>query len=437
MFELCLSLFSVPYGAQPSVEVEEIVSHYVSPNNGAGPLWCYGAPLLVRQGDSVFVSAMETGEDVPPLCNTRWQIFQRDAQGWNRPQQAEDFQEREPCPLVGFADGRLFLSINPSTQPSGTQYGSCEPHLLEFTTEALQHYSGVESYPDWDQGYRFTDHSYRGIAADGQRGELLVLNIDSPTGAQYWSFRDASGEWVKRGRIQFPIRSCYPQVALRNRSAYILAIGDIVEPNEQWRAYKHEQTGRAWDYVFRRLFYAWTPDIAQSDFAVPIELENLDATAGYIRNLDLWLDSDGAAHLLYLKQPVQSALMRDKFFPDQPLTTALEYCVLKEGEITARATLVEGGEGLSNEAPGNARFHATADGRLFVIYYANGGNKLLRVLPSRQDPVHIPLEEPFHIFFTATERGGSAPSDTLDLFGIGQDSLILRYARIQLVPHDN
>ena len=436
MFELCLSLFTVSYGAQPLVEVEEIVSRYVSPNNGAGPLWCYGAPLLVRQGDSVFVNAMETGEDVPPLCNTRWQIFQRDVNGWHRRQYAEDFREREPCPLVGFADGRLFLSVNPSTESTGTQYGTCQPHLLEFTSEALQK-SGGAIHPDWAEGYRFTDHSYRGIAVDAERGELLILNIDSPTGRQYWSYRDASGEWVKRGRIQFPIRSCYPQVALRNRAAHVLAIGDIVEPNEEWRTYKHEQTGRAWDYVFRRLFYAWTPDIAQSDFAEPIELENLDATSGYIRNLDLWLDADGAAHLLYLKQPVQSDLMRDKFFPDQPLTASLEYCVLKAGEIIGRGTLVEGGEGLSNEVPGNARFHAAADGRLFVVYYTNGENKLLQVLPNRQDPVHIPLEEPFHTFFTATERGGSAPSETIDLFGVGADSSILRYARIQLPPHSD
>ena len=78
----CLTLLSSLYHAQegdyPSVEVEDIVSQYVSPNNGAGPLWCYGAPLLVRQGDNVYVSVMETGEDVPPLCNTRWQLFQRD-----------------------------------------------------------------------------------------------------------------------------------------------------------------------------------------------------------------------------------------------------------------------------------------------------------------------------------------------------------------------
>ena len=52
-----------------------------APDNGAGPLWCYGAPLVVRQGERVFVSVMETGEGVPPLSNTRWRLFEREEKG--------------------------------------------------------------------------------------------------------------------------------------------------------------------------------------------------------------------------------------------------------------------------------------------------------------------------------------------------------------------
>lgn len=49
------------------VEVEEDITTCLPPNNGAGPFWCYGSPLIVRIGDDVFVSAMETGENVPPF----------------------------------------------------------------------------------------------------------------------------------------------------------------------------------------------------------------------------------------------------------------------------------------------------------------------------------------------------------------------------------
>jgi hypothetical protein len=437
------SNFSTEPAIESAVEVEDVVTQYVSPNNGAGPLWCYGAPLLVRQGDTVFVSAMETGEDTPPLCNTRWRLFRRDAQGWRLCQREAEFCEREPCPLVGFADGRLFLSINPLAEPSPQNRGSCQPHLLQFNA-ASPETPPIPVQPQWSDGCRFTEHSYRGVAADGVNGELLLLNIDSPTGDQFWSYRDATGAWARQGRIHFPIRSCYPQVALKNRAAHVLAIGDIVEPVEEWRRYKYEQTKRDWDYVFRRLFYTWTPDMTQSDFCSPIELENVDAAAGYIRNLDLWIDADGAAHILYLKNPVQSALMRDRFFPNMPVTTSLEYCVLKGGAVVRRLTLDKGGEGESSEIPGNGRFHATDDGGLFVVYYCSGRtatgepvseNRLLCIRPVEGEqlrPVSIALNEPLHTFFTATERGGSAPSKAIDLFGVGREPTVLRYARIRL-----
>ena len=71
---MCSSLLA----AGPTVEVEEVVATCKPPNNGAGPLWCYGAPLLVSSGDKVIVSVMETGEGVPLLSNTRWRLFERE-----------------------------------------------------------------------------------------------------------------------------------------------------------------------------------------------------------------------------------------------------------------------------------------------------------------------------------------------------------------------
>jgi hypothetical protein len=424
------------------VEVEEDVTTCAPPGNGAGPFWCYGAPLIVRLGKSVFLSAMETGEDIPPLCNTRWRIFRRHDQGkWEMVQSAEKFNQREPCPIVCFSGGKLFLSVNPSTRPPGTKYGPCDPHLLEFSA-AEPEKPGIPDHAQWDEDTVFTDHSYRGVAADGQRGEILLLNIHARTGEQFWSFRDADCRWSRHGRVKFPIRSCYPQVALKNRAGHILAIGDIVEPIEEWRTYKFEKTGSSWDYVFRRLFYTYTPDITKTDFSDPIEVDNLDDTAGAIRNLDLWIDDDGAAHILYLKRTVQSALMRDRFFPDVPLNTSLEYVVMRDGQIAKRTTLLKGGEGASTETPGNARFHVTSDGKLLVIYYCSGRdadgnalseNRLLPVFPETGSvAVVLNLREPFTTFFTAIERGGSAPSDIIDLFGSGRNSQALRYARINI-----
>lgn len=427
---LILTALSLIHGnIRASVEVEEKVCEYVPPNNGAGPLWCYGAPLLVRLEDEVFLSTMETGEDVPPLCNTRWQLWHRDEKGWNTVQQEDEFKEREPCPLIG-TDDKLFLSVNPSTKPAGTRYGTCKPHLLKFSVENLDK-PGVPIYPRWEEGATFTDHSYRGVAIDRLSSEILLLNIDAKSGDQFWSFLDKTGNWSRYGRIHFPIRACYPQVSLKNYTGYILAIGDIVEPKKEWREYKHEKTGRDWDYVFRRLFYTWTPDITETDFCPPIEIDNVDSTGGYIRNQDMWIDDDDVAHILYLKQPVVN-ILRDKYFTEMALVTSLEYCTVKEGKVTNRMTLVKGGEGISGDIPRYGRLHLIDDYRLLLLYRAGEKNKLMQILPEKGKSVTIPLNEPFSTFFTNTERGGSAPSQIIDFFGIGKEPRVLRYARIKL-----
>jgi hypothetical protein len=294
--------------------------------------------------------------------------------------------------------------------------------------------------PRWSEATRFTDHSYRGLAVDGTGGEALLLNIDAVSSEQHWAYRDRAGAF-RAGKIRFPIRSCYPQVALRRRAAHVLAIGDIVEPRPQWREHKKAKSGAAWDYVFRRLFYTWTPDIADRPFSEPVEVDSVEETGGHILNLDLWLDPRGAAHLLYLKTNT-TPVLRDRFFPDLKIRTTLEHAQVRDGRVVTRETLLAGGEGMA-ETPRYARFHATADGKLFVVFSLTGStpergafreNRLLQLLPGKEKAASVPLglREPFTTFFTATERGGSRPSDLLDLFGVAQDGQTLRYARVRL-----
>ena len=53
----------------PDVDVEEVVYAVEPANNGAGPLWCFGSTWVVRVGDDVFVSGLETLKDAKPLHN--------------------------------------------------------------------------------------------------------------------------------------------------------------------------------------------------------------------------------------------------------------------------------------------------------------------------------------------------------------------------------
>ncbi len=442
MFSLlmCSSLLAQ---IQPRVEVEEVVTSYTPANNGAGPMWCFGSTTIARRGEDVYLSTIETGKDVPPLCNTRWQLWHRSSAGWKLEQSEKDYRQREPCPVAVFRNGPVFLSVNPSTQPPGTQYGPCKPLVLEFDPKNLAA-PFRENEPAWAEGTHFTDHSYRGFAADGGRGELLLLNINATTGAEFVSFRDREGKWQARGKIEFPIRSCYPQVALRNRAAHVMAIGDIVEPKEEWRKYKSEKTGSKWDYVFRRLFYTYTPDVAGKPFIAPMEIETVEDTCGHITNLDLHIDEAGAAHVLYLKRPYQSELIRDGFFPGKAMTAHLEYMIIKDGKIQSKATLAETpAEGKPGLTPAYGRFHVLPGGMLCVVVAgtmtdeagkSTFGNYVGWIDRSGNKPAFatVPLKNPFSMFFTNTPRGGSEPSEMLDLFGTASDSLNLRYARVRV-----
>ena len=428
-------------GVRFVVETEEVVTKHASANNGAGPLWCYGSTVIARKGNDVYLSVIETGKDVPLLCNTRWQLWHRSADGWKIAQSEKEYRQREPCPIGIFQKGAVFLSANPSIEPPGVKYGRCRPLVLEFNPKAIAGAAKIHE-PAWADGTYFTDHSYRGFAADGANGELLLLNINAGTGEQFVSYCDSSGKWHQKGKIKFPIRSCYPQVALRNRAAAVMAIGDIVEPVEEWQKLKFEKLNRKWDYVFRRLFYTYTLDIRSSDFVTPIEIDTVEKTAGHIQNLDLYIDEAGVAHLLYLKRPHHYSFIRDKYFPGQAMTAYLEYVVVKDGKILSRKTLAETPQDSKGLEPSYGRFHISSDGALWVIAsgtYTDGtkrtfGNYIGRILPSQSSPkfVRIDLKHPFRNFFTNTPRGGSEPADVIDLFGIADDNPNLRYAGIRL-----
>jgi hypothetical protein len=335
------AIAAVEAAVEPRVEVEEVVTRYLPANNGAGPLWCYGSTVIGRVGEQVFLSVIETGKDVPPLCNTRWQLWQRPDKGpWKLVRQEEDYRQREPCPIGVDPAGKVFLSVNPSTQPPGTKYGPCKPLVLEFDAKNPAGAFATQE-PAWGSGTKFTDHSYRGFSADGKNGELLLLNIHSETGEQFISYRNRQGQWQARGSIRFPIRSCYPQVLLKDKAAFVMAIGDIVEPNEEWKKLKFEKTRNSWDYVFRRLFYAWTPDIEKTAFCEPIEIDSVEKTAGHITNLDLAVDETGAVQVLYLRQPHQYDFIRDKFFPGEKMTVTLEMLTIREGKVIGKRAVAE------------------------------------------------------------------------------------------------
>jgi len=413
-----------------TVRAEEPVYSFISPNNGSGPLWSYGCTVIARLGEDVYISQMETGADIPPLCNTRWRLLKREQDGWRMIAEADAFRQREPCPLARLSDSCLIMNVNDSTQPEGTKYGECEPHLLRFVFPGGSAQCGALR-PAWTGRPNFTDHSYRGFAADPARNQLLMLNIDAKTSVQHACLLSASGETLATGSIRFPIRACYPQVQLSKGRVSVLAISDIVEPVKEWRAYKFAQTQQSWDYVFRILYFTETPNLFKQDFAEPIEIANVDATGGYISNKDLWVSPHGKAYILYTECEVASALLRDKFHPGKSIINALKLAVVKSQRIVERRTLLQGTE---KSAPGEARFHLTPEGTLWAVVYMNGeggGNKLLRIHPAGSENrlLPIPLKTPMPGYCLASARAGNQPSNIIDMAGCLPGN-VMAYAQI-------
>lgn len=437
---------------RPVVEIEEDLYRFEPANNGAGPMWCHGSTCLVRIGDDLFASGLETLKDAKPLNNCRWNLYHRSAQGWQKVCSDASGRTREPCPLVGFPDGRLFLSANPTRSPDPNAYsGPARPEILEF---AIQDPSGAAQIlrPVWSGQPKFSEHSYRSFAADGPNHELILFQNIGYTHAE-WAFLDRSGLWSAQGQLKWPwgasyeepraIRVCYPNVAIHDRAVHFCGVSDIIEPNKQWRAFKKELTGRQWDYDFRRLFYTWTPDISSADFRPWVEIASREKTCGWVSPGDLWLAPDGNVHILWTERALDERL-REKFFPDAKQSHALNYAVVRNGRVLLRRTLLVAEEGKSNEQPGRGRFHVTADNRLLVFFYVHGSdasgqrvseNRLLEILPDGtvRPAVRVPLEKPFTSSFTATVRAGTPPSDTLELLGMREGAgATISFARIKV-----
>jgi len=448
----CLFVTCAAALGAPVVEVEEDVYSYEPADNGAGPMWCQGSTCLVRTGQEVFASGLEMLPDAKPLNNCRWMLFRRGADGWEKVAVDQQGRTREPCPLAGFQDGRLFLSANPTLVSDPERYsGPSQPEILEFAgSEPRQMWRS--HLPVWAGDPKFTEHSYRSFAADGQRAELILFQNVGYTHAE-WSFLDREGQWSAQGKLKWPwgaeyakpqpIRVCYPNVAVRDRAVHFCGVSDIIEPNPEWRAFKKQLTGREWDYDFRRLFYTWTPDVTRGGFREWVEIASRESTCGWMTPGDMHIADNGSVHLLWTERALDERL-REKFFPDERQRHTLEYALVRGGRVIRRRTLLAAEEGKANERPGRGRFQVTTDGRLWVFFYVSGSddqgrgvseNRLLEIRDdgSTSDSVRVSLQRPFTDFFTASVRGGSPPSDTLELLGSRAGSgRMLSYARIRI-----
>ena len=336
--------------------------------------WQY---LHYPSGQEVFASGLETLTGAKPYNNCLPLLFQCTDSGWKLIYKGD--RTREPSPLVCDASGQLFLSINPTLTPPDKEAGPAEPQIVEFSAKQVENKFSIMK-PAWDGKPEFSEHSYRSYAGDGIISEQILFQNIGYKHAE-WSFRDKTGKWSNQGKIFWPmgdtyekpqpIRVCYPAVALKNRAVYFLGVSDIVEPNSAWRDYKKQITGKEWDYDFRRLFYAWSDDITAGKFHDWVEISSREKTCGWIFPQDLYVAPNGDVSILWTERALDERL-REKFYPGEKQSFTLEYAVIHDGKVTQRKKIVQGGDDLGGERPGDARFQITESGRLLVFYYVSG-----------------------------------------------------------------
>ena len=438
-----------------TVEGEHTVYTTDSSRNGSDPLWCSSSTCLVRVGDDLFATAQET---LPEACapnDTRWALYHFRNGQWQRVLADAEGRTIEPCPLAVLSDGRLFISGNPSVPDANN---GARPEIVEVDASAPTRIIRRHR-PAWAGSPSFNQHSYRAFAADGMRRELVLFQNVGCTHAE-WALMDCEGQWLT-GRLVWPLyedpsfepygatlaRVNYMLVALRGREVHVCG----VSAHNKWRCVRDrpELMGRCWGNRFRRLYYAWTPNIVDCPFSQWRVVDHTEDDGGWLFPGDLHLDDSGAVHLLYQTAPI-SRTLRDLHFPDIARKHSLRYARLEQGNFLEHRVLTEGGDGGDAAVPfdlsqeelvfrwaeepiltsrwATPRFHESLDGRLFAFYYVSGQDKrgrpvsenwLLQVSPAGGPDActAVPLRSPLTQFFSATPRAGCVPAEYLDLLG--------------------
>jgi hypothetical protein len=432
----------------PVVEAENDVYSFSDPTNGVGPMWCFGNTCIVRVGEKVFASGLTVLPDRVPIENVRWLLFENVGDKWTQVADGGDTHEREPCPLACFDDGRVFLSANPNSCEPNQTNGLGHAEVLEFDSNRPSAVPKV-SLPPWSEWFRIRGHTYRSLAVDPGRHEMILFyNVRND--CAHWTFRDSSGQWSCQGKIDYPlsagndqpkpIRVAYPTVQIKDRAVYFCGVSDIKEPNQAWKDYKKQLTGQSWDYDFRRLFYTWSDDITTGKFHPWVEIASRDKTCGWITPCDLWVGPDKRVHILWRERALNEKL-REKFFPGAKDSLALNYAVVQDGKVVLRKPILQWDEGQQDVGqPGRGRFHITPDGRCFVFYYSRESESKkwprgMRLVEIGKDgtispPVIVPVKVAMEAFFTNSVRGGSSPSQTMDVMGLVGGAM--HYYRLRL-----
>lgn len=423
----------------------EDVCRYTHSINGASPLWCMGSSVIARVGDDILCTVPQGGFGVLPMSDRHIELYRK------RPGQPfellwrEDRFTREPAPVVVYDDKTIVMTANPAIkrfkEGEGEKTSPSEPLIYTFDI-TKEKFEPEITKPLWDDpGYLFYEHSYRNHCIDRSTGELLLTwqYVKDNEGAHCYSLRNKNGEWIRSGKLEYPKRACYQNLALKNNSAHIFGVSDVIEPVLEWKEYKQEITGKKWDYDFRNLYYIYSNDIYRDGLSDAMIIDSREETCGYMFNLDICVDDSGQCHMLYKSKSIWHEFIRDKFFPDVDFDAALHYCKIKDGKIIEQKIIdkeTELTDRKNVDTNYQAAFHEGKDGRIQILMNKNNSNGTGKytdgwyLLDSDMNAKRLDIGAEPGAFHSAKSRLGNMDKDHIDILMREKD--MIKYIGIEL-----
>ncbi|MCJ8329694.1 MAG: hypothetical protein HRT89_06320 [Lentisphaeria bacterium] len=416
---LFFTMLGLAHAADIKLELEEEneMYKYTWPSNGSGAFWTTGNSCIVRRGKEVYATGIEHMPKKANPNNVRWVLFKKTDGKMLRIADGGDTSEREPCPIGALKDGTVLISSNPvDAKPRNSTA------KLLFINPKKDKAELSPLTVDWGGKFQANQHSYRSFSVDAENNTSLLFYQNPSIHQTYWACYEGT-KLIKNGKITYPrgmygkrgvsMRICYAASQIKDWAAHYVGVSDIQEPVEKFR-------GMTSSWVFRRLYYIWSPDVRTGKFSKWVEIANYDEMDGYTKASDILIESKSKVWLLWYGRELSNSRKIKAAFPTKKKQRVTLYCsLLSNGKLVSTKAIYDWKEGQKGAQPGRwARFHTTPAGKRYVLYYA-GANYIVQVKNGKTvgKAVKLPIKNHVKMFFIPTVRNGSTLSNTIEMIG--------------------
>jgi len=403
------------------------------------PIHDYSVSHILRVGDRVFLSTADCLTDREGMCNVYPMLYEKRGDGeWKLVFSEESSYQMDAGQLIYQGNNRLVMTLNPPKDRYPKDYYTwlvpCTPVIYLF--DIAEGVKLIDKFDiPWDRNdYPFKSHNYRSSGVDIVNGNLLCTNIHYPAEEFAYSLMDARCRPIRLGKLEFPYRVCYHNIAMRDGETYLFGVQDVIEPNEEWRNYQKQMSDFL--YVFRTVHLNYSPDITKEELRPSVVICSKEETCGQIENLDCAFTRDGQMIFMAGERQFMNEIMRDHFFPGMSNFSELCFYRLSKGEVIERVVMDRTEEGDEWNLSHNGFIHTAANGELYLVWskIAEKGDGLFKIafyIKSVDEPNQKPYLIFEHVGVKSTHMSnridgskashGATPSDLVEIYWVEGD----------------